>query len=269
LWKHSSYLDIPCCPIGFRVPNPLVTPLVLVGLLLALAAWIAVALWRSPYTPVQSVLYFINVLLTRVLWRTQVLGRWTLPPDQGAVIVCNHSSSVDPFFIQLATGRPVHWMVAAEYFRIPLVGTVFRYLGTIPTRRAGVDTAATRTAIHLATEQRLVGMLPEGRINDTPAILLPARPGALLVALKARVPIIPCYISGAPYDGTVWGCFFTPAKVQLNLGQPIELTAYAEHAPTPELQARLTLCVMRQIAQLAGHQDFQPTLAGRKWSPRQ
>jgi len=255
---------------GFRVPSShLLTLVVLAAVLLALAVWIFQALRRSPYTPVQSVLYFINVLLTRVLWRTEVRGRWTLPHSQGAVIVCNHRASVDPFFIQLATGRQVHWMVAAEYFRVPVAGTLMRYLGAIPTRRGGVDTASTRAAIRLAEDGELVGMLPEGRINDTPVPLLPARPGAILVALKARVPIVPCHITGSPYDGTVWGCFFMPAKVTLTLGQPIALAAYADHAPTPELQAKLTLCVMRQIAQLGGHNDFEPTLAGRQWRPQQ
>ena len=55
--------------------------------------------------------------------------------SQGAVIVCNHRSSVDPFFVQLITGRIVRWMVAAEYFRIPVVGGMLRFMQSIPTRR--------------------------------------------------------------------------------------------------------------------------------------
>ena len=44
-------------------------------------------------------------------------------------------------------------------------------------------------------------MLPEGRINTTDEFMLPVRPGAIVVALKAGAPIVPCYIEGAPYRG--------------------------------------------------------------------
>lgn len=241
--------------------------IVLAGLLLALAIWIARALRRSKYGLVQTGLYFINRLLTRLLWRTEVTGQVDLPSGQGAVIVCNHRASIDPWFIQIASQRMVHWMVAAEYFPVPVVGWLLRFMEAIPTRRGGVDTASTRAAIRYAAEGRLVGMLPEGRINDTPAVLLPVRPGAILVALKARVPVIPCYIEGAPYDGTVWGCFLMTAHVRLTVGRPIDLSRYYDQPLTPALQAELTLHMMRQIARLGGYSDFEPTLAGRRWKP--
>ena len=156
-------------------------------------------------------------------------------------------------------------MVAAEYFKLPVVGSMLRFMEAIPTRRGGVDTASTRATIRYATEGQLVGMLPEGRINDTPAVMLPGRPGAILVAMTARVPIIPCYIHGAPYDGTTWGCFFMPAHVQLIVGDPIDLSQHYDQPMTAELQAELTLKMMRAITRLGGYEDFQPTLAGRRW----
>ena len=39
--------------------------------------------------------------------------------------------------------------------------------------------------------------------------------GAALIALKARAPVIPCYIHGAPYDDTALGCLLMPAAVRL------------------------------------------------------
>ena len=110
-------------------------------------------------------------------------------------------------------------------------------------------------------------MLPEGRINDTPAVLLPARSVAILVALKARAPVVPCYIEGAPYDGTVWGCFLMSAHVRLTVGRPIDLSPYFDLPLTSSLQAELTLHVMRKIARLGGHENFEPSLAGRRWKP--
>ena len=88
----------------------------LVALLAALVVWVIVSWWRSPYTPFQYGLYLVNTFFTRVLWRTTVSGRLPISDDQGAVIVSNHASGIDPLLIQLSTDRIVHWMVAREYF---------------------------------------------------------------------------------------------------------------------------------------------------------
>ena len=41
---------------------------------------------RSRLSPLQSTLHDINVLVTRILWRTQVCGRFPFARGQGAVI---------------------------------------------------------------------------------------------------------------------------------------------------------------------------------------
>jgi len=107
--------------------------------------------------------------------------------DGRAVIVCNHRSPLDPAYVQLALPRLAHWMVAREYSLQPGMSWLFRLLWAIPVNRGGVDTASTKAAIRFAQQGDLVGLFPEGRINDTPAVLLPGRPGAALIALRAGV----------------------------------------------------------------------------------
>ena len=240
---------------------------VLIGFALALILWIAVAVYRSPYTPTQSLMFFIGILLTRVLWRVEISGQLSVRPGAGAVIVCNHRSSVDPFFIQLVTGRVCHWFVAREYFALPFVGWFLRSCGSIPTNRAGIDTASTKAAIRYASAGHLVGMLPEGRINQTQKLLLPARSGAALVALKARVPIIPCFLEGVPYDGTFWGCLFMPARVRLTIGEPIDISKHFDQDRSNGVLGDLTKLSLKRMATLAGEPDFEPELAGRSWKP--
>jgi 1-acyl-sn-glycerol-3-phosphate acyltransferase len=202
-----------------------------------------------------------------VLWRVEITGQIPENRATGAVIVCNHRSSVDPFFIQLVTGRVCHWFVAKEYFEFPVVGWFLRKSESIPTNRAGIDTASTKSAIRYAHTGDLVGMLPEGRINATRKLLLPGRPGAALVALKARVPIIPCYLEGAPYDGTFWGCLFMPARVRLTIGEPIDISGYYDSNTANGVLGDLTKLFMKRIATLAGDSEFEPELAGRRWKP--
>jgi 1-acyl-sn-glycerol-3-phosphate acyltransferase len=174
---------------------------------------------------------------------------------------------VDPFFIQLGANRAVHWMVAREYCEHPAFGWFLRLAEVIPVNRGGIDTAATKAAIRRVSSGHLVGMFPEGRLNVTGEFMLPGRPGAVLVALKARVPIVPCYIEGAPYGRTPWSPFFMPAKVTVRFGRPIDLSPYSDSSQDAGLVARLMLDVMSAIAQLAGCDHFEPRLAGRHWRP--
>ena len=115
--------------------------------------------------------------MARVLWRAEVTGTLDIPPGQGAVIVCNHVGPIDPSFIALASNRIVHWMVAKEFCVHPGMSWFFKIMQAIPVNRRGVDTAATKLAIRYASQGDLVGLFPEGRINDTDRLLLPGRPG--------------------------------------------------------------------------------------------
>lgn len=219
-------------------------------------------LWWS-----QAPFYALNVIWCRMLWRTTVIGRLPLDQVRGAVIVCNHSCPIDPAFIQLTSPRLPHWMVAREYSRQWGMAWIFKLLWAIPVNRSGVDTASTKAAIQFAKNGDLVGLFPEGRINDTDQLLLPGRHGAALIALKAEVPVIPCYIEGAPYDGTAWGCFFMPAKVTVHIGRLIDISCYYGLEPDKHVLDELTKIFMIEIARLAGVEDYQPQVAGRLPKP--
>ena len=149
------------------------------------------------------------------------------------------------------------------------LGWFFRLFEQIPAGRGGVDSAAIKQAIRLASQGNLVGMLPEGQINTTGKLLLPGRPGIVLVALKARVPIIPCYIQGAPYGGSTLGPFFRPSHVRVSVGDPIDLSEYYDREKDPEMMAELTKRCLSAIARLAGDTNFVPQVAGRRWKPEE
>jgi 1-acyl-sn-glycerol-3-phosphate acyltransferase len=239
----------------------------LVLLAAALLVAIVIALLRSPLTPIQSLLWAIAFLLCKFRWRTQWAGPLLVPDGQGAVIVLNHRSSVDPFFVQTATGRKIHWLVAREYCEHPAFRWFLSTCEVIPVRRGGIDTAATKAAIRLTSEGGLVGMLPEGRINMTDEFMLPARPGAALIALKARVPVVPCYIEGSPYRRHPWSPLLMTARVRVQFGQPLDLSEFYGREGEPGVVAEAMDRILRAMAQLAGRSDFEPKIAGRNWKP--
>lgn len=232
-----------------------------------LLVWAWVASRRLTHTPIQVLVYAWAYVTARTLWGARISGPLPIPPGQGAVIVCNHCNSNDPAFIGITVNRMVHWMVAKEYYEHPLFGLFLKAVETIPVSRGGVDTAATKIAIRWAQQGGLLGLFPEGRINTSDELLMPGRPGAALIALKARVPVVPCYIRGVPYDGTALGCLFTPAKVRLEVGRPIDISPYYGREGGREVLEELTLRLLSEIAKLAGRPDYKPRLAGRFYKP--
>ena len=151
----------------------------------------------------ETLLYLAAYLLARLLWRVHFSNQPPQELQRGAVLAANHHSSIDPMFIQLAARRRVHWFVAKEYCQHPILGLLLKPLQVIPTNRSGMDLKATKVAIDYARQGRLVGIFPEGKINVTNDLLLPIRAGAAMVAVKSGAPIVPLYIQGSPYRGSV------------------------------------------------------------------
>jgi 1-acyl-sn-glycerol-3-phosphate acyltransferase len=247
--------------------SSLIAAIFILAIGVAVVAALVVMLRRSSLTPFQWFLWFAAYLLCKLLWRTRWINELPLAANQGGVIACNHRSSVDPFFVQTATRRKLHWMVAREYCQHPAFRWFLTACEVIPVGRGGVDTAATKAAIRLAASGEIVGMLPEGRINMGEEFMLPARPGAALVALKAGVPVVPCYIRGAPYRRYPWSPLLMPARVEVRFGAPIDPSRFANGERDDRAAKEFTREIMKAIATLAGQPDFQPQIAGRVWKP--
>jgi 1-acyl-sn-glycerol-3-phosphate acyltransferase len=231
-------------------------------------ALLAVVRWRHrEFTIPQLILWYLAKVLVRLLWHAKQ-PRWPVPKGQGVVVICNHRSSVDPFFIQTIADAPMRWMVAKEYVQHWSLKWFLTTCNVIPVGRTGIDTAATKAAIRFAADGGWVGMLPEGRINTTDEFMLPVRPGAVLVALRAKVPVLPCYIEGSPYGETVTSPLRMRAQVRVVFGELFDLSPYYDRVDDPKLSGELILRMVKEIAILAGVSDFEPKLAGRHRKPR-
>lgn len=244
-------------------------------LTLLAAVGLAYFLWlyrRSDYDTWESCLYTPTYLLGRLLWRVHFTNQAPEELRGGGVLAANHRSSVDPFFVQLAARRRVHWMVAQEYCRHPAFGPLLRALEVIPTNRSGMDTASTKAALRITQERRLVGMFPEGKINRWGKPLLPLRGGAALVAMRSQVPIIPLWIEGSPLGKSVWSPVLMPAHVKITFGTPIypQDKAVAAEISSPQTAPTLTesdaLIVQwgAQILTLAGQTTTPVELASQR-----
>lgn len=123
-------------------------------------------------------------------------------PDGPIIVISNHTSHADGVLLALACrrmGRSLRMLATSGVFRAPVIGTVVRRLGFISVRRGAADAAAALDeAAEALAHGEAVGLYPEGRLTRDP-MMWPerAKTGAVRLALRCNVPIVPVAMLGA------------------------------------------------------------------------
>jgi 1-acyl-sn-glycerol-3-phosphate acyltransferase len=242
------------------------------GILFALSAtWFFVA-WRSHVNRVgwQAWVCFQIAQVHRLLFSgCRQNNRCNIPETGPAIIVANHTSPADPVLLwtrHFAGFRSPHlrvigYLTAREYYDgHPLINWVCRAMESIPVDRNGRDTQPLRLALRRLEEGRLLGLFPEGRLNESSpdSRLLPGDTGAAWLALKAGVPVIPVFIHRAPRHHSMVRAFFVRTRASLTYGEPIDLSRWKGRKLSAEQLADATDHIMGCLAELGGLQ-ISPT----------
>jgi 1-acyl-sn-glycerol-3-phosphate acyltransferase len=122
-------------------------------------------------------------------------------PKEGRVILCcNHQSFIDPIVFGVASchfsGRKMHQMAKVELFETPLVDAFIRAHFAFPVRRGKHDVVSYEKAKELLEQDQMVGIYPEGTINDGGGKFLEPHVGAARLAYETNSPILPVAIYG-------------------------------------------------------------------------
>lgn len=166
------------------------------------------------------VLHGVNRILTRAYHQLEVYSPCRLPKYGPAIVVSNHTSSLDPHLIQACCPRLIAWMMAKEYFELPIVEGILTRIGIIPVTRSGRDMAAMRSAMRALENGQLLGIFPEGKIADTPE-LLPFQTGVALMAMKTGVPVYPVYLDGTQRGKSVVRAFLQSQRARVIFGDQV------------------------------------------------
>ena len=148
----------------------------------------------------------VGTPLFKLIFRPTIIGKENIPLD-GRVIICgNHTSNLDAAFMISVPDRIVHTLAKKELFNSKIGNAFFRSMGCISVNRSIHDENAKSEAISILKSGKALGIFPEGTRNKTIGTkdevkLLDFKYGAVSLAKKMNVPIIPFGISGR-YDGS-------------------------------------------------------------------
>ena len=130
------------------------------------------------------------------LCRGRVFGTRNVPREGGVLLVSNHQSFLDPVLATLAIPRECNYMARDTLFEPPLLRRVITYLNAFPVKRGTADMGAIKETLRRLKQGKVVLTFPEAT-RTTDGSVGPMRAGVVLLARKARVPIVPTLILGA------------------------------------------------------------------------
>lgn len=186
--------------------------------------------------PILQAAHRVNRQLTTYFHRLQVVTPCTVPAQGPAILVANHIGYLDPVLLQGACPRVITWMVATDFYHLPILHWFFRGIGAIPVQRSGRDLAATRAALRALARGQVIGLFPEGRIEPKRE-LLPFQTGAALLAARTGAPLVPVALEGTQRDRPLLEALLTPQSARVAFGSPVTWSA---HDPSRQELEKIT-----------------------------
>lgn len=226
------------------------TGLLLTAVLL-LAPWCAGARRRAAHEEVSGVrllLWWINRLYAGAWHRLRVEGNAALPVTGPAILIANHTSGADACLLQASVMRRLGFMINRDMYDYWLFHWMCVITGCIPVDRGGRELASTRAALEALKAGRILPIFPEGVIVPTSGREFgEPRPGVAFLALRARVPVVPAYISGTPATTKIVPALVTPSHARVVFGPPVDLSDFFVDADGPPRRAVLEAAAQRMM----------------------
>jgi len=183
--------------------------------------------------------------------RFDIDGVENVPARGPAILALNHRSYFDVVAAGAALvrrGRPVRVLAKKELFDVPMLGQVFRALGTIRVDRGSGSDEPLRDAAKALEGGELVALFPQGTIPRGEAFFDPelqGRHGVARLAAQTRVPVIPIGMWGTEHVWPrsakfpiAWNVT-NPPLVTVRVGQPVALQYDGVDADTRRIMAAI------------------------------
>lgn len=157
---------------------------------------------------------FVADVLLSLLFSIRIAGRENLPKT-GSLILCpNHTSTLDPVLLGAKLHKVVRFMAKEELMKTRFTKWLFKKYYVISAKRDGTDAMAIKTALRVLKDGGVLGIFPEGTTKKDGRELLEGKPGALLLSLQTKTPIVPIAICGH---------YRFRGKIRVQIGAPLRL----------------------------------------------
>ena len=168
----------------------------------------------------------------RVLFRPWTDNMDAVPKEGAAILVSNHLSFSDSFFLPLVCPRPITFLAKQEYFtgkgiKGLISRAFFTGVGQVPIDRTSgrAAEAAITTGVRILREGHLLGIYPEGT-RTADGRLYRGKTGVARMALEAQVPVIPVAMIGTYEIQPPGRVRPSIRRVGVVFGEPLDFSRY-------------------------------------------
>lgn len=181
------------------------------------------------------------------------------PLKHGGILVSNHRTILDGLFVAYVFLFREVRVLAAEvlYHKNKPFSWMLKHLGFIKVERSALDLTAVQESAETLERGGVVVLFPEGRLPlpHEKGSLLRFQPGAVMLAHRTGVPILPMYIKGR----------YMRERVQVILGAPIDAASLIDPS-LPYTDALRRACEdlrlrVESLGEELGRQTGQPDRA--------
>ena len=174
----------------------------------------------------------------------------------GAIFIANHYRMSDVSYPGMLTWEGMHYVAKREIFQWPVLGAIFKVLKVIGVNRDGSDVRGIMDSLKCLKNGEKIVIYPEGTRNKSGEDFLPFKGGAAMMAIKAKVPVIPVLA----YSKPKWF-----RMTDVIIGDPIEFTEYYDKKISEEELAIADNFLLETMKRLrAEHTEFLAQKKKRK-----
>lgn len=196
-------------------------------------------------------------------WIRKIRGIGNIPKNTSFIIAANHSSYFDiflpPILIGPGANKKIHAFVNSHYWNIFLARIFLELWESIPVYVGKENNSKEKNklsferALKYLRKNELVMIFPEGKRSQT-GKLQRAYTGVARLALKAKVPVLPCGIIDANKVLPVGKAFPRFARCKVKIGKPVYFDRYYNKKPDQKILEEATRSIMKEIAKLIGQE---------------
>ena len=158
-----------------------------------------------------------------VRWRYSItIEKFKNQGDRPYLILMNHQTGFDQFFVGMMFNRPVYYVATEDIFSMGWVSNIIRYLvEPIPIKKQTVDLQAVKNCIRVAREGGTICLAPEGnRTFHGKTVFM--KPSIASLAKKLGLPVAIFRIEGGYGIQPRWSDVIRKGKMRCYVSRVIE-----------------------------------------------
>ncbi len=211
---------------GFRIQ------MFAIALLCSVMTWFILRLLPGDF------IRLLGLAAIKLLYRIKAGGVERLPKEGGALLLPNHVTFADAFYLSAVSERPVRFVMDETFMANRYVRFSANLFGTVPIRR-DQPLEAIRKTIEALENGDLVVLFPEGQLTRTGALAKLER-GFELIARRTQVPIFPVWVDGS------WGSIFSFERWKFFWKTPYRVPYGLAIAVGEEIEGKVTLPLIQE-----------------------